>query len=249
MVTGSKATVFEALEQFLSKTPGVRTIGIKINLPSLPKLHSPRTDISLLSDTVHFLVQKGYYVYLLEGAAGNLRSNLIRAGLQDIVLLDQVSVIDTDLEGEVTIYERNGRRYALPNVLKDFDIRMAVPCASKRRGYLFSCNVKTFVGLLPRKYCTSRGKFLAGYTRPLVHEDIDNAVADIFSLFSFHSPFHLYLNGGNTYSEYTEMRELPQFFLSQDALALDLEIASLLHAEPPAYLLRLKKARETMNDE
>jgi uncharacterized protein (DUF362 family) len=249
MIQGSKEKILSELSQCLPAASLARRIGIKINLQSPPEPTIPRTDVSFLFDVITLLVHRGHSVTILEGANGHLQDNLKHIGLQDMLALTGVSVIDIDLEQNVTFYERNNRVYSLPDVLREFDIRIAIPCATKRPGYLFSCNVKTFVGLLPRCYCNSKQKELSNFSRPIVHEDLTCTVTDIFSLFATHMPFFYYLNGGNIFSEYSSLRQLQEYYFSNDAVALDFKILECLNVPPPSYLMRLKTLQGCMRNE
>jgi uncharacterized protein (DUF362 family) len=234
----SKEDIIAALGFAIAFSPVPQRVGIKINLPSLPTPQAPKTDPDLLVSIIDFLAKCGCSVTILEGAKGHLSDHLVSMGLKTFLKERSVSALDIDHEQDVTFYEKNGRRYAIPNALQRLNLRIALPCATKRPGYLFSCNVKTFVGLLPRDFC--QNGTLSIFSRPIVHEDLTITVSDIFLLVNQHAPFQFYINGGNCISETSDILKLPACYLSKDAVALDFQMASHLKTPPPPYLLRLR---------
>jgi uncharacterized protein (DUF362 family) len=83
-------------------------------------------------------------------------------------------LLDVDEEREVLMISQGGRNYPIPRKLQKMDVRIAVPCATKRPGYLYSNNVKTFVGLLPRSMCQNGTN--SAFSRPMIHEDLKETV-------------------------------------------------------------------------
>lgn len=221
-----------------------RSVVIKINYQSPPRQESPRTDLLTLRRLIETLLHLGCSVSLIEGADGKLGAYLERSSLGYFIRENDVGVIDIDTLDDFTVLYRRGRRYALPNLLRQFDVRIALPCASKRPGYLFSCNVKTFVGLLPRKLCGSADKALSGYSRPMIHENLTETIVDTYELTRQFASFDVYINGGNTFSEYSKIRDLGECYVSDNPVELDLLMARELCCPPPDYLRLLQDCRD-----
>lgn len=239
MVAGSLEEILVQFGGFLCDFPPPKNIAIKINLSSPPSVNSPQSDAGFLKRIIDFLLVKGYSVTLVEGAGGYLRENLEAVGLQSYLQKSSVHWIDLDTEKEVFIVERGKRAYPIPKVLTQADLRVAIPCATKRKGYLFSCNVKTFVGLLPRELCQNGTNSV--FSRPMIHEDLTETVSDLYLVIQEVIPFHFYLNGGNTVTEMLDIDILPQYYCSSDPVELDEYLADVLQVEHPGYLKRLKK--------
>lgn len=239
MVSGSLNCILNQMELFLSDYPPPLDIAIKINLQSPPLPLAPRTDASFLEQIIDRLLSKGYSVTLVEGADGHLRENISAVGLGKYLDTPRVKCIDLDTEDDVLLIERGNRQYPIPRVLLRSKLRLAAPCATKRHGYLFSCNVKTFVGILPRSMCQNGTSSL--FSRPMIHEDLEVTVSDLYGVVMETVPFQFYLNGGNTISEFSDIRTLPRYYCSNDPIELDEHIANILQAEIPPYLVRLKK--------
>lgn len=237
MVTGNAHEVLGYLETFMKGYLPPCRVGIKINLSSAPSTHSPKTDACFLDVIISCLLQLGYKVTLIEGAQGYLRENIIAIGLGRYLIDPNFSLIDIDEEKDVIWVNRNGRRYPIPEVLKCMDVRIAVPCASKRNGFLFSCNVKTLVGLLPCSLC--RNGTDSVFSRPIIHENLAETVSDLYYIINEISPFHFYMNGGNTISETSLLHDLPAYYCSTDPIELDVYLAGILQTEIPEYLKRL----------
>ncbi len=241
MLAGSKDRILAALGEFIREYSLPCRVAIKINLSSLPTVSSPKTDAAFLSDILSFLLDYGCDVTLAEGADGCLRDHVAAIGLERFLSHPHFDLLDTDLEADRVLWvERGGRRYPIPAALETMDLRMAVPCASKRPGYLFSCNVKTFVGLLPRSLCRNGSE--APFTRPFIHEDLAETVSDLYRIICETVPFQLFLNGGNTISDSSPIRQLPQYYCSTDPVQLDAMLVGLLQAPWPPYLTRLTAA-------
>lgn len=237
--SGSREQVISCLANFMGKFLPPCSVGIKINLSSPPSAVAPKTDPVFLSDILACLIRMGYSVTLVEGANGHLRENLTAIGLERFLCEPTVGLLDTDLEEDVLWKELHGRRYPIPKCLQCLDVRLAVPCATKCHGFVFSCNVKTFVGLLPRSKCVNGTD--STFSRPIIHEDLTETISDLYRIVCETIPFHYYLNGGNTFSEASILRELPEYYCSADPIELDAYIASILHTELPEYLTRLNK--------
>jgi len=180
----------------------------------------------------------GHYVVLVEGANGYLRENINAIGLGYHLKSSSVDILDIDKETEVLMVSRGGRCYPIPKILQKMDVRLAVPCATKRPGYLFSCNVKTFVGILPRGLCQNGTD--SAFSRPMIHEDLTETVSDLYRVICETIPFHFYINGGNTISEMSSPLMLPYYCCSTNPIELDVHLAQVLKVELPYYLVRLK---------
>lgn len=244
MQSGTLVQILDNLGEFLSSFSVPLHIGIKINLQSPPQINAPRTDKILLECVIKYLLERECFVTILEGADGHLRENMINIGLGKLLMNPRVNCVDLDMETDIEFYEKGQRKYPIPKVLQKMDIRIAIPCATKRTGYMFSCNVKTFVGILPRNFC--QNGINSNFSRPLIHEDLTETVSDLYCIVEKVALFHFYINGGNTFSEGSNIRYLPQYFCSTDPVELDEQIAQILRTEEPGYLKRLKKIKEVM---
>lgn len=238
MLAGTQEQVIEELGEFLKKYPPPCKVAIKINLSSPPSALSPKTDPVFLSNVLSYLLRLGYNISIVEGAHGFLEQNLISIGMGDYLGHSSISLIDIDKEEDVVWIKRNGRCYPLPKALNEMDVRIALPCATKRPGYLFSCNVKTFVGILPSSLC--QNGTISVFSRPMIHEDLTVTISDLYQIVCETIPFHFYLNGGNTISEKTSMRSLPLFYCSSNPIELDEYLVNVLQVDCPGYLQRLK---------
>lgn len=217
------------------------SIGIKINLSSPTKEEAPKTDAYLLRNIIEKLTSVGHKVILYEGANGHLYENIVKLGVGDLVDGELVSCVDLDFEKDVDLIEKNGRRYAIPQKLKNVDVRIAVPCATKRKGFLFSCGVKTFVGVVPRKYCQNGRESV--FSRPLFHEDLDTTISDLYLIIEEYVPFSFYITGGNTISEKKDIKILPEYYISDNAVQLDECILNVLGEDEPKYLQHIRRCK------
>lgn len=213
-----------------------KKVAVKINYQSSPRPGSPRTDMDLLACVLDALLGLECEVTIIEGASGKLFELLSQSSISSYLLNDRIDAIDVDLLDNVELICQRGRLYPIPTILQQFDSRIAVPNASKRSGYLFSCNVKTFVGLLPRKLCDSKRQGLSSFSRPMIHEDLDETVADLFFVVQDYAPFSFFINGGRTFSEYSSICDFKKCLISDDPVKLDRIIADWLCAPVPQYL-------------
>lgn len=246
MIIGNKEHILAAFTKWIQKYPSPCRVAIKINLPFLPMSSSPKTDADFLDDVVSCLLAHGYYVTLIEGANGHLKDYVEAIGLGHFFTNPNFNLIDTDNETNRVLWvSRGGRNYPLPAILKSMDIRLAIPCATKRPGFLFSCNIKTFVGLLPRIYC--QNGLDVRFSRPLIHENLTETISDLYQIVCEQIPFHLFMNGGNTVSDASPILTLPQYYCSTDPIELDLLLVNLLQTQCPPYLTKLITAKEEQN--
>lgn len=241
MISGDINHVMDELIRELQVFAAPPSVAVKINLPSPPRTGTVHTDAQLLRHTVSCLTSHGCDVTIVEGADGYLRNNLSLIGLDGVLNNSSVHCLDIDLEEKIIWRELNRRRYPLPNVLADMDMRIAIPCTTKRLGYLFSGNVKTMVGLLPRKLCLNGET--SNFSRPMIHEDLTETVSDLFLIVQENMPFRFFINGGNTLSETCEITRFPQYYVGSDPVAMDEYLAGQLNVPLPDYLIRLKEMR------
>ncbi|MFW9992849.1 MAG: hypothetical protein ACFFD4_12470 [Candidatus Odinarchaeota archaeon] len=127
-----------------------------------------------------------------------------------------------------------GQVHFIPECLKSFDVRIAIPCTSLRKDILFSNNVKLFVGAVPRRYYQYSHAGTA--SRPRIHEDLYESVINIYRSIMKHSPFHFFINGGNTHFYNRDIDRLPKYYVSDCGRELDLHIINELTLEIPDYL-------------
>lgn len=215
-------------------------VAIKINCSKPPGAYSPQTDPAVLELVVHALLDTGCTVALVEGGNGYLPELLEGFGLSRHTL-DRVDVVDIDRLKDVDRVLWDGKEYFLPAMLKDFDFRIACPAATKKPGYLFSNNVKTFVGLLPRQFC--RKGTNPSFSRPSIHDDLHRSVMGVYLSFQRHSQFDLYINGGNVLFENRPSASLDGFLMSDDGLALDVHVLDAFDLEYPEYIQMLLARR------
>ncbi len=205
-------------------------VAIKVNFSGLPYFNSPKTDITILYHLVSFLISKGCTVSIIECAGGHLKNNLQKAGFS----VPNVNVLDLDLESEIVHYCYNGKNFTLPRVLETFDLRMALPTTTKRVGYIFSSNVKSFIGLLPSIYCQDGSN--KEFTRPSIHDDLHGVVSALYATVQTTTPFTLFVNGGNSVIEGTKINALPLYYWGDDGAELDLHLVNEIGLEVPGYL-------------
>lgn len=190
---------------------------IKINLarPPQPNIH-PRTDARLLERTAQFLVESGKKVTICESADGFLQQNLDAVGLGDKLKQLGVGVVDIDKEESYPV-EIAGQKVLIPKFFADYDLRISIPCASKREDMLFSNNIKNFFGATPRiGYQRGEGRW-----RATLHDDLAQSIVNVFDAFEQECPFRLYINGGNAYSESKGPFEIEEIHVSEDPIRLD----------------------------
>lgn len=238
MLEGDQDRVFDRLKEKIGTFRVPPKVAVKINLSSPPGHGKVRTDADILSSAVESMISYGCDVTIVEGANGHLRENLSIIGLDRLLNEPTVHWLDLDMEDEIIWKECHQRRYPLPKILADMDLRIALPAVTKRPGYLFSGNVKTFVGILPRRLCRD-GK-QTSFSRPMIHDDLTETVSDLYLIVQETMPFHIFINGGNTVSEYSDITSLPYCYFGTDPIELDEYLADVLNAPVPGYLARLK---------
>ena len=211
---------------------------IKINLSRPPVPGHPRTDAALLSEVIEYIYACGGTCALAEGANGYLNKNLTEIGLSEVINRLHVEIIDVDLE-EVEKIIMNGEGHYIPKCFKQYNLRIAIPVASKRPGMIFSNNVKLFVGAVPRRMYQIDNQIVDW--RPRVHIDLHKSVANIYRSIQAYAPFHYYIDGGLAMSE--EMGEFPMkdILVGDDGVELDKYVLRNYFSslEPPEYLKQL----------
>ena len=99
---------------------------------------------------------------------------------------------------------------------------------------LFSNNVKLFVGAVPRRFYQdeTRDRY-----RAKIHEDLHKSIANIYLAIMKHTPFQLFINGGNAYSEEKGAFEIDDVYVGNDGHELDIHmIENVFEMERPEYL-------------
>jgi len=215
-----------------------KSVLIKINLARPAEPGHPRTDAALLADVIRYIHSYGGACTIAECANGYLHSNLEQAGLADILQKYHVDILDLDQE-EAEQVIINGEEHYLPKCLRNYDVRIGIPAASKRPGMIFSNNVKLFVGAVPRRMYQIDNE--AVDWRPRIHIDLHTSVANIYSAVQTYSPFTLFINGGLAMDEVAGEFRFDEIMVGNDGVALDLYV--LEHFFPkqeiPEYLKRL----------
>lgn len=241
MIAGNLDVVMNQLRQELEAFSTPPRVAVKINLSSPPRPGVIRTDVELLRHTVSCLADCSCEVTIAEGANGHLKENLSLIGL-DSLLNASVHCMDLDLEEDVVLKNCHGRQFPLPLALTDMDLRIALPGTTKRAGHLFSGNVKTMVGLLPRRLCQNGEDSV--FSRPMIHEDLTETVSDLFLIVQKTMPFRLFINGGNTISDACGITRFHQYYIGSNAVAMDECLANQLQVPLPDYLKVLKEMQD-----
>jgi len=208
-------------------------------------MNHPRTDIALLKTLINYVYQNGGRCAIAEGASGYLANNIIASGLDDIVKFYGIKIIDVDSE-DCDEVESCGELHHIPKCFREYPARIAVPSASKRKGMIFSNNIKLFVGAVPKKpYQFNEGAAPEDVPRPRLHQNLNLSVANLFLAVRKYSPFQFYLNGGLAYNENTGEFSFAETFVGDDALELDCHIYQTFFndCEYPGYLEILKARR------
>ncbi len=227
--------------QLIRSIPTGTRVCVKINLPRPPTPERPRTDLKLLQALTRLLCEKGCYLTIVECAQGELLSHL--QGLDFFAGLDQaaqVSVCDLDNEDTIPVMGQTHNPQWLPEMLGQFDLRIALPNVSQMERSIFSNNVKTFVGAVPSKHykCAETDK-----NRTLIHTDLHQYVVDIFTAVQRFAPFTIFINGGQWFikSLHEGPCEMPFMLIGDDPLAMDLHIIQTLNIPIPKYLQQLQQ--------
>jgi hypothetical protein len=227
-------------EPFFQFLKGVTRILIKINLsrPPIKDLH-PRTDKMLLQSILSILKDLGKVITVCESADGYLAKNLDSIGILSFMKSNDIGYIDID---DVDYYKVkiHSQEILIPKFFNDSDIRISLPCASKREGMLFSNNIKNCFGATPRIGYIEKGK---GRYRAGLHHDLTTSVINVYDAFDHYANFHYYINGGNAYCETRGSFMINDIFLSNNAIELDKKIFEKYFSDitKPDYLIQLEK--------
>lgn len=221
--------------QLIRSIPKKARVCVKINLPRLPTPERPRTDIRLLRALTRVLCEKACYLTIVECAQGQLLNHLQNLDyLSGIIQTEQVFVCDLDNEKTIPVGGQTNRAQWIPEILGNFDVRIALPNISQMDQSIFSNNVKTFVGVVPSRHykCTVQDK-----NRTLIHTDLHQYVVDIFAAVQRYSPFTIFVNGGQWFikSLHEKPCDMPFILVGDDALEMDLHIIKELNIPIPNY--------------
>jgi hypothetical protein len=211
---------------------------IKINLSGTYTKNHPRTDITLLKTIVNYIYHNGGKCAITEGSNGFLTKNLTASGLEDILKHYCIKVIDVDLEDYDEVFSY-GEYHYIPKCFQDYPVRIAIPATSKRESMIYSNNIKLFVGAVPRKMSQlDEVTVNKDVPRPKLHQNIHLSVSNLFLAIKSYSIFQFYVNGGLSYNENIGEFVLPETFVGDDALELDLHIFRTFFSdcEYPDYL-------------
>jgi uncharacterized protein (DUF362 family) len=219
-----------------------KTVLVKINAAHPPAPDHPRTDPELLKGVLALLVDSGARPTICESSRGKFERNLKAMGILRSVRTKSVRVLEVDdLPTErVTV---NGEDHHVPEEYLDYEIRIAVPCASKRENMLFSNNVKLMFGAVPIRPYSRPGETV---WRSKLHDDLHRSVANLYMAIEAFAPFHLYVNGGNAYDERRGPFRMTDILVGDDALALDQLVLERWFPSHtlPEYLKRLVESLE-----
>jgi len=225
-ISSSEQKLFKDLDTFGLKSD-IEIKGkvlIKINLARVYWQNHPRTDISILKQLITYIYQNGGTCAIAEGANGYLQKNLYTSGLEELLKLHKVKIIDADIEDYDEVVS-NGERHYIPKIFKEYPVRIAMPSASKRVGMHYSNNIKLFVGAVPRKmYQLDDGEVIGHAPRARLHQNLDQSIANLFMAMKEYSPFHYYVNGGLSYNENIGEFNFDEILIGNDALKLDLHV-------------------------
>lgn len=209
---------------------------IKVNIARPPEKGHPRTSAELITRVVRYLSMFNIKCAIAESADGYLEENIKKIGLETLIKEYEVELIDLDFE-EVDKIIVDDEEHYIPKVLKNYDIRIAIPATSKRPNRIFSNNIKLFVGAVPRKYYQIGEP--VGW-RPKIHIDLHKSVENIYKGIMNYAQFDFFINGGLVMDETKGEFELPEVLAGNDGLELDLYILkSYFDIEMPEYIRRL----------
>ncbi len=173
---------------------------------------------------------------IAESADGYLEQNVNEIGLREIVKKYKVKLIDLDFE-EVEPITVGDETHYIPKCFNMYDLRIAIPVASKRLNAKYSNNVKLFVGAVPRKFYQI-GRSVTW--RPRIHLDLHKSVANIYSAIQNYSPFDFFINGGLSMDEVKGEFNIPEILVGNDGIELDLYVLKkYFDIEIPEYLMIL----------
>lgn len=226
----------KSVEQKLRNSTNVM---IKINLGRPPEKKHPRTDEALLRRLLSLLVDHGKPITVVESADGYLSDNLDSIGIRSLMESLDVQHVDIDTV-EFYNVSVNNQEIQIPRFFDDFDLRISMPCASKREGMLFSNNIKNFFGATPRIEYLRQGE---GRWRSKLHDDLTRSIINVFDAFERHSKFDYFINGGSAYSEKIGLFDISKIYLSDDAIELDKYFFNQYFQgdEKPDYLVAMEK--------
>jgi hypothetical protein len=218
-----------------------RDVLIKINL-GRPTINRPRTDMTILKTVVNYIYENGGRCAIAESSESSLTELLIAYGFEDVLKQYKLKVIDIDSEDydEVLSY---GEHHYIPKCFKEYPVRIAIPATSKRKGMIYSNNIKLFVGAVPRKmYQLDSPDTDNGAPRPKIHQNLHLSVSNLFLAIQSYSPFQFYINGGLSFNENIGEFNFTETFVGNDALELDYHMFKTFfnNCEYPDYLDILK---------
>ena len=222
---------------------------IKINLSKPYTTNLPRTDMLLLKTVINYIYQNGGKCAITEGANGYLTENLIASNFENILEQYKITVIDIDSEDYDEVLS-HGECHYIPKCFKEYPVRIALPATSKRKGMVFSNNIKLFVGAVPRKmYQLHTPDKANGAPRPKIHQNLHLSISNLFVAIQGYSPFQFYINGGLSFNENIGEFRFTEAFVGNDALELDYHMFKTFfnNCEYPDYL-DIIKARVLSND-
>jgi uncharacterized protein (DUF362 family) len=210
---------------------------LKINLSHPPEPEHPRTDPTLLTHVIQYIVWHDASCAIAEGANGFLEENVAHIGLSKVIKKYGVQLLDLDLEETDAITVDDEMHY-LPKCLKEYAVRVGIPAISKRSNMIFSNNVKLFVGVVPRKMYQI-GKPQSH--RPRIHLDLHKSVANIYRAVTTYAPFDFFVNGGKIVIEGREEGNLGEILVGDGAIELDHYVLKKFNVAPPEYIRRLEQ--------
>ena len=210
---------------------------IKINLARPPEENHPRTDSALLKATVQFFLDRDCKIIICESADGYLKKNLLSLGFGWMNMIPEIQIMDLD-EVEYDIVSVNGQKIAIPTLFNDTQLKISIPCTSKREGMLFSSNVKNFFGATPREIYLREGD---GRWRSRLHDDLTQSVMNVYNAFERFAHFDLYVNGGKAHKETIGDFELNKVYISDNGVELDRYLFERYYSDlkMPEYLKNL----------
>ena len=200
-----------------AETLSGKAVLVKINAAHPPAPDHPRTDSALLERVLTLLLDSEALPVICESTRGNFERNLDAMGLLGFVRSNAVQILEVDdLPTEkVTV---NGEDHYIPKAYRDYAIRIAVPCASKREEMLFSNNVKLMFGAVPIRPYRKVGE---RFWRSKLHDDLQSSIRNLYLAFESFAPFHLYVNGGNAYDEHRGPFRMTDTLVGNAAAELD----------------------------
>jgi uncharacterized protein (DUF362 family) len=214
-----------------------RSLLIKVNLAHPPEPGHPRTDPFLLKEVLDYAMEFHAQCAVAEGADGFFEQNLETIGLGEYVRKNRIAVLDLDTVPFDEIVVDDEMHY-LPECLKDYAVRLAIPATSQRPGMTFSNNIKLFVGAVPRRMYQDGQSSMS---RPRVHSHLHKSIANIYRAIMQYAPFGFYVNGGKVMFENTGEIDLGKTLIGNDALELDCCILKAFGISPPEYIKLLNK--------